>query len=409
MSGLDHLIHPVDNREFLSNYWGRRAIHIPGDSDKFPDLPGWQTINQILNHNRPSMEGIQLIHERKPLSANELRNLSGWLSKGATLLITSINQLDSRVASLASLLGRDLNTPVNANSYVSSPSKQGFDTHYDGHDVFVVQLAGSKKWTVFEPGYPSPLERQTAPRGTPPRDDPYLECELSEGDVLYIPRGHWHHALAVTPSFHLSLGPRSRSAIDFMEWLMGEFAEKDEWLRRDFPVAETESLGGDVPDEALDTHLDKFRTQLTALIGGEELKDLFLQFCMRTNPLRREVRLPDMALLAERITPRTVFQMDSAQKAVVRYQSATSQAEILVRGHVLKLEQAPEWIVRECFEREGLVTGETLLAAGDRVEWEVVKQFLLAMYDSDVIRLAKDQPSNAYREPGDANREGGKK
>ena len=33
------------------------------------------------------------------------------------------------------------------NAYITPPENQGFAAHYDTHDVFVLQVSGSKRWT----------------------------------------------------------------------------------------------------------------------------------------------------------------------------------------------------------------------------------------------------------------------
>ena len=45
----------------------------------------------------------------------------------------------------------DLGHPVQVNAYLTPPAAQGFAAHYDTHDVFVVQVAGRKHWTIHEP------------------------------------------------------------------------------------------------------------------------------------------------------------------------------------------------------------------------------------------------------------------
>ena len=57
-------------------------------------------------------------------------------------------------------LAADLGHPVQANAYVTPPQNQGFDDHYDVHDVFVLQVAGRKRWSIHAPVHPAPLRNQ---------------------------------------------------------------------------------------------------------------------------------------------------------------------------------------------------------------------------------------------------------
>ena len=143
MFGLEYLISPVAVDEFRTQSWGERACYIPGLESKFADLFGWDDINHIMNSSR-SWEGVRLVYETRNLPHEALGRLDAWLAKGATLVINSVNQLDPIVGRFATSLGHELNTHVNINSYTSCPAKQGFDNHFDRHDVFIVQIAGTK-------------------------------------------------------------------------------------------------------------------------------------------------------------------------------------------------------------------------------------------------------------------------
>lgn len=398
MFGLEHIIAPISTDDFLESYWGEKALYIPGAADKFQNLFGWDDINHILNHGRPSFEGIRLVYEKQSLPQETLQSLPEWLTKGATLIVNALNQIDPVVGRFASMLSRDLNTHVNINSYASCPAKQGFDTHYDRHDVFIVQVAGTKKWAVLEPTVKWPLERQTFSKGEAPDVNPYIECEMSEGDVLYIPRGHWHYAVAVTPSIHFTVGPQSRSGIDFLMWLTNQLMNNEEFLRKDFPVACINELGGSRSDEDFHVHVESFRQHMTESFQGEGLKEAIVQFCMTSNPLRRTYQFPDMALLQEEIRPQTEFRMAPEQKAVVRYDETSKHAEILIRGHILKLDKISPGVLGTLLDRGGTLKGAELVAASDSDEWEPIKSFLLLMYERGVIQLVNTesaQPSDA--------------
>lgn len=193
MFGLDRILAPLSVDEFLSEYSGQKAVHIPGAENKFQSLYGWGEVNNVLNGMRPSFEGVRLVHETKTLPQDELRRMSHWLANGATLVINHVQHIDPIMEQFAESLANDMNANVNINCYVSFPSKQGFDCHYDTHDVFVIQTMGRKEWKVFEPSRRFPLDRDAAAEKTKyakPAEGEYLSCELTPGDVLYIPRGH---------------------------------------------------------------------------------------------------------------------------------------------------------------------------------------------------------------------------
>ena len=72
------------------------------------------------------------------------------------------------------------------------PKAQGLNPHPDGHDVFVAQIVGRKRWQLYS---------DTA--ATRPTD----EFELHVGDCLYLPKGLVHEASTDDEfSVHLTVG-----------------------------------------------------------------------------------------------------------------------------------------------------------------------------------------------------------
>ena len=73
-----------------------------------------------------------------------------------------------RSSSSRAELAAELGHPVQINAYITPPQNQGFAPHYDVHDVFVLQVAGRKRWTIHEPVVERPAGQPAvgeAPRG----------------------------------------------------------------------------------------------------------------------------------------------------------------------------------------------------------------------------------------------------
>ncbi|MFZ0488511.1 MAG: cupin domain-containing protein [Arenicellales bacterium] len=395
MFGLDHILSPVPAEDFLGKYKGERALHVPGTVDKFPDLFAWEQINDQINFSRPSRESIRLIYEKQPLDSRHLAKLAEWMVKGATLVINSVQQIDPIVSRFSTSLGRDMNAGINVNCYASYPSKQGFDCHYDGHDVFVIHTAGRKSWKVFEPTRKYPLDIDTIPKGDPPDVDPYLECEMQVGDVLYIPRGHWHHAVAIEPSVHLTVSYNQRSGIDFLLWLVEQLRNNDEFLRRDFPVAGIELLGGNKADDAFLQHVDKFRERIREIIDDENLTESFLHFSMIKNPVPRNFQLPELALMKDAVRPDTVFKMTADQKILARYDETNDSGQLIIRGHILNLNNVGREILQALAggNDDSPITGERLQRLNPKASWDDVKAMLVFLFENGILDVVPDNSS----------------
>ena len=103
---------------------------------------------------------------------------------------------------------------VYANTYLTPPSSRALNLHADDRDVFVIQLVGSKQWEVKKEipiDFPYPHEQVGKKDELPvpqhvKEGEASIQTTLHAGDVLYIPRGHCHHAKCTDDlSFHVTI------------------------------------------------------------------------------------------------------------------------------------------------------------------------------------------------------------
>jgi hypothetical protein len=132
---------------------------------------------------------------------------------GSTIVLQALHRTHGPLIDFAGQLTAELGHPVQVNAYVTPPQSRGFDHHYDVHDVFVLQVAGEKRWEVHHPvrEHPARDEPWTDHREDVARvvrtQDPVLDDVLRPGDALYLPRGFIHAASALGGvSAHLTVG-----------------------------------------------------------------------------------------------------------------------------------------------------------------------------------------------------------
>ena len=170
-------------------------------------------------------------------------------ASGHTVVLQALHRFWPPLVEFAGALSADLAHPVQINAYITPRQSQGFSAHYDVHDVFVLQIAGSKRWVIHDPVHPDPLPSQPWTRyrsavESRAAEDPRADDVLEEGDVLYLPRGFIHSAEALGGvSIHLTIGIHSHTRHDLVRSLL-ELAEEDPRLRRSLP------LGVDIGDPA---------------------------------------------------------------------------------------------------------------------------------------------------------------
>ena len=131
----------------------------------------------------------------------------GEVERGATVVLQGLQLTRHALAVYCRELEALLGHPVQANAYLTPRQSQGLPVHHDTHDVFVLQVAGTKRWLVYEPVLELPLREQ---RYDPALGDPaetVLDVVLGPGDTLYLPRGWLHQALtSEDDSLHLTVG-----------------------------------------------------------------------------------------------------------------------------------------------------------------------------------------------------------
>jgi len=148
-------------------------------------------------------------------------------------VLDAVDELHEPLEELAADLERLFRERIQINSYAGWHTSRGFDLHWDDHDVFILQVAGRKRWRVYGQTRPHPLAGDAD--NPKPAGAPLWEDTLEDGDLLYIPRGWWHVAEPLEePTLHLTVGIHKRTGLDLLTWFTGRL-RASEVVRRDLP------------------------------------------------------------------------------------------------------------------------------------------------------------------------------
>ena len=170
--------------------------------------------------------------------------LAEW-ERGATIVLQGLHLTRPSVGELCRSLEASLGHPAQANAYYTPQEAQGLPVHHDTHDVFVLQVAGEKRWRVYEPALELPLKNQrySAELGGP--GETVEDRVLRPGDTLYLPRGWLHEAVtSQTDSLHLTIGVNVVTWLDAIKSAVDELGD-DVRFRRSWQT-------GDGLDELVD-------------------------------------------------------------------------------------------------------------------------------------------------------------
>lgn len=163
--------------------------------------------------------------------------------EGATIVLEGLHRYWEPLTDFCRDLEIGLGHRLQVNAYVTPPAAHGFDLHRDEHDVFVLQVSGSKHWVVHD------------------HDERVLiDHVLQPGESLYIPKGFPHAAAAEeSASAHLTVGVLTHSSTDVFSEIV-KLASAEPVFQERLTVEETRDL--DALRTSVQRHVEELRTWL---------------------------------------------------------------------------------------------------------------------------------------------------
>jgi len=297
INSFSDLIYPISEDEFFTDYHLKKHIHIKAeDKNKLRSVMSWSKLNEILNMNAfwaPS--NLKLFLDTKPIGANDYCDAVGgsgeeilfrpnpqkvnhWLSRGASIVADDVDTLSSGLRNAANILEERLSGKVQSNLYCSWKQHQAFPVHMDSHDVFALHVEGQKVWRIYKGKIDEPINHPmfneiNAQNTRDHAGDVLEEIVLNPGDVLYIPRGVFHDALASSEGcIHLSFGVTHIIGYDVLSLLFNK-ALSDPLFRRNMPMASR-------PEAEKRSWLKELSAKALSILSSEEM---YLEICEGQN------------------------------------------------------------------------------------------------------------------------------
>jgi ribosomal protein L16 Arg81 hydroxylase len=349
---LAEILDPFPLDDFRKEHYARRPLLVLGQPDKFGHLFTWADLTHLLNVSPIPHPTMRLSLKGDLLEAADAVSVIAQCRAGATMIINTIHLFDERVGRFAAQLATDVGEPINVNMYLSQPSKPAFNRHYDIHDVFILQIAGKKGWSVYDQTVDYPLFEMKFHGATPPTE-PRIQCVLSPGDVLYIPRGHWHEATAADEqSLHLTVGIDAHTGIDFLTWMVNELRE-DTRCRTLLPLVFHDEESTADAREARGAFLDGVFDRLEDKFRSPETMSAYFKYRTASDRGVNRFSLPDQLLKAPaNHLGVTRFVRPTYQRAIIEYDDEASELVVTVWGRVIRLPVTAEALVRLILSRD---------------------------------------------------------
>jgi bifunctional lysine-specific demethylase and histidyl-hydroxylase NO66 len=261
---LELTLAPVAAPDFFADHWEQRPLVVSRDDpDRFRALLGPEDVERLVCETGIRTPGFRLVKEGAQLPLAGYTEDIAWrpgsfsgtavvervareFEQGATLVLQALHLHWAAAALYCRSLEQSLGCPVQVNAYLTPSAARGFAVHHDTHDVFVLQVAGRKRWRLYEPVLELPLKHQ---RWSPLLGDPgppVADFELEAGQTLYLPRGWPHEATtSADESLHLTVGIHPTTRMDALRMALDSCADDPEFRR-------SLAADGRLPDDLLD-------------------------------------------------------------------------------------------------------------------------------------------------------------
>jgi bifunctional lysine-specific demethylase and histidyl-hydroxylase NO66 len=245
--GFADLVAPVPLETFFAEYWEKKPLVSRGrPADYFKPLFSIRDVDKAIYYLRPKPSRIEVVTGQgfvrdNYLSPDGTANLNLVLERyreGSTVILSGLEESWDSLAAFSRKLEGVIHHPVALGIYLTPPSSQGVQPHFDTQENLLLQVEGSKHWKVYGPLRELP-EVEGSYRHVPRErlSEPLCETVLQAGDVLYIPRGFVHEgASGGNPSLHITVNIHVRTWFDFLSDALNSLADRDPRLRRSIPT-----------------------------------------------------------------------------------------------------------------------------------------------------------------------------
>ncbi len=177
-----------------------------------------------IPHTDYTLKSTPIGHHRKDGIINTDKAFA-LFNSGATFVIQAGQRYFNHLSHCCLELSQKFNSPVQANLYITPNKSQGFNPHWDTHDVFVLQITGTKTWHLYGFEKELPTKNQSFV-SKDYHKEPVQTLQLRPGDFLYLPRGYVHDAVADDGiSSHITIGVLSFTWIRYFNEIFPQLEE----------------------------------------------------------------------------------------------------------------------------------------------------------------------------------------
>ena len=242
---FSNIIAPVSLEDFFITYHEKDILHLKrNDEQYYHSILTSAEISTFLDRQDIFYPSLRIVKEGKEIPAVQYTKKAvpighhkkddiidtnkafALFNNGCTLVIQAGQRYFDHLSKCCLSLSQKFNAPVQANLYITPNTSVGFNPHWDTHDVFVLQISGTKTWKLygFEKELPTKNQKFVSKGYS---KQPIKTLQLFPGDFLYVPRGYVHDAMADDGiSAHITIGILSYTWARLFQEVFPQLEEK---------------------------------------------------------------------------------------------------------------------------------------------------------------------------------------
>jgi len=249
-------------KKFFLEHFGLNYLYKPKFLDEFEEMMSLDILDSMLSKNNIwNNKNFIMMLDQKKLNYGDYSSISmettgnnyrpdvnkveNLVARGASIILNEIEKHNKNLLKIADDLQNLTNGRCQGNLYFSMASHQAFGPHFDLHDVFAIHFEGEKVWNIYENIEKNPINHPVFKLSSEDRKkragNIIDQVTLRPGDLLYIPRGQYHDALASkNGAIHIAFGLSYFKPIDMMTTLWEKFIIND-FMREDIGIRPSEN------------------------------------------------------------------------------------------------------------------------------------------------------------------------
>ena len=270
-------------KKFFLEHFGLNYLYKPKFFDEFEEMMSLDILDSMLSKNNIwNNKNFIMMLDQKKLNYGDYSSISmettgnnyrpdvnkveNLVARGASIILNEIEKHNKNLLKIADDLQNLTNGRCQGNLYFSMASHQAFGPHFDLHDVFAIHFEGEKVWNIYENIEKNPINHPVFKLSSEDRKkragNIIDQVTLRPGDLLYIPRGQYHDALASkNGAIHIAFGLSYFKPIDMMTTLWEKFIIND-FMREDIGIRPSEN--------EVKKLLQRLSNELSNVINSEE-------------------------------------------------------------------------------------------------------------------------------------------